>query len=62
MGVDVARPTKMRVVRVGRWLGLPKWEHQDTGGWECKNEDSKAQSWRMDGPAEMGMSGCRWLG
>jgi len=42
-GVGVARPTKIRVVRlgfaktrVGRWLGLPKWECQSVGGWACK--------------------------
>src|SRR6266704_3125760 len=59
-------------LRVGRWLGLPKWKHQGPGGWECKNEDSKAricgnehlgacfhksESWAMAGPAKMGTLG-----
>jgi len=57
--------------RVGEWVDLPKWEHRGVGGWEYKNEDSKAwicrnehlgarfrksESWRMGGPAKMGIS------
>jgi len=30
-------------LRVGEWMDLPKWECQGAGGWESKNEGSKAQ-------------------
>jgi len=52
-GVGVARPTKMRMVR----LRFAKTSIQPPGAYFHKSE-----SWAMARPAKMGTSGCRWLG